>query len=361
MDLTPKKKVLCDFHHEHLYESLQILFEDRLGWELYRSIGLDWYHQGYWNVYPALGTAEQYLGFHIGEAFKEMQARQPDGGHTFKNPKILNIDVSSDLEGLYSIGSSSFLDRRYRGVTLERFKRMKFDILVSSMPQHIGPFNELIRKYQPQAKHVFQIGNNWTMDFPVKNILTSSKMVRVPPGKNGCFYHQEFNLDLFKPTPGTPKSVYNLMHYIQNMGDFEELERLLPDFTFKCYGAGNREGSCGPDINDIARKYQDMGFLFHVKREGDGYGFNTHHAAACGRPIITRCSNFNGMTSAPLLLDGITCVDLDRHSLPEAAQMIRRMADNYSFYSQKVYQNFKRIVNFDSEFEKIKAFLGRLK
>lgn len=42
-------RVLADYHHHDLFESLAILFEDRLGWELYRPIGMEWFDEGYWN------------------------------------------------------------------------------------------------------------------------------------------------------------------------------------------------------------------------------------------------------------------------------------------------------------------------
>ncbi len=42
--------VFTDLHHESLYQSLQLLFEKRLGWRLFRPAGLDWFQKGYWRI-----------------------------------------------------------------------------------------------------------------------------------------------------------------------------------------------------------------------------------------------------------------------------------------------------------------------
>src|SRR5690242_6385574 len=56
-------KVLADYHHHDLWESLELLCA-RLGWDLYRPIGMDWYEQGYWNherKWHGDAIAKQYL------------------------------------------------------------------------------------------------------------------------------------------------------------------------------------------------------------------------------------------------------------------------------------------------------------
>ena len=41
-------RLLADYHHHDLWESLELLCK-RLGWDLYRPIGMDWFDQEYWN------------------------------------------------------------------------------------------------------------------------------------------------------------------------------------------------------------------------------------------------------------------------------------------------------------------------
>ena len=57
-------KILCDRHHADLLYSLQKLFEDRLGFELYVTIGHEWWDEGYWRFGEVFGDdrlAQQYL------------------------------------------------------------------------------------------------------------------------------------------------------------------------------------------------------------------------------------------------------------------------------------------------------------
>jgi hypothetical protein len=198
-------RVLADFHHQDLYYSLQLLFEKRLGWELYRPIGLEWYHEKYWNVYPHIGTAQQYLSLD--------QAINPPIGldGPFPEHKLLNKNYTFS-DGIYYVNDPS-KDKLNRGITLEKFKETEFDILVSSIPQHIAPFNGLIRKYHPKAKHIFQVGNAWGHLPGINNILASTAKFDTPPNINTCFYHQEFDLDVFRYEPPTCHSkVFSLLN-----------------------------------------------------------------------------------------------------------------------------------------------------
>ncbi len=54
-------RVLADYHHGSLLRSLVMLFEGRLGMELYRPIGLEWFHEGYWAVSELKRTAREFL------------------------------------------------------------------------------------------------------------------------------------------------------------------------------------------------------------------------------------------------------------------------------------------------------------
>lgn len=350
-------KIFADFHHEHLYDSLRILFEERLGWELYRAIGLDWYHEKFWHVYPHPATAEQYLGFHIGKDFQKMVEDDPEACHTFRNSSWTL--ESSSAQDIFAISSLSFPKVVYKGITLDTFKEMDFDLIISSMPQHVQPFKDLINLYQPQAKHIFQIGNNWGIPNGV-NILTSAATISHP---EACFYHQEFNLDLFHKkdiSTVNTKSVANMMHYIQGFGNFAALEASLPDWNFKAHGSGNRDGPRGPDVADVAKAFEEFGFLWHYKKEGDGYGYNIHHAAATGTPMLVNKKHFKGMTAEALLIDGVTCIDLDRHSLPAVTEILKDASENYERWSTNTYNRFKEVVDFDKEFEEIKRFLENL-
>jgi hypothetical protein len=347
-------RVLADMHHGELYESLRILFEDRLGWELYRSIGIDWYTEGYWMVYDHPDTVTQYLGMHLTE-------NDISENHRNQGATALNLGHTEYAPGIYEIKSPEY-DCIYKAITLEAFKNMKFDIVLSSIPSHISRYNTLISNFQPSAKHIFQVGNNWKAPYPeVKNILTSS-IHGINSEANCVFYHQEFNLNTFAKTqPKNIESIFNMMHYMQDKEFFYSMKSFLPAWSFKSYGAGNEDGPCSPHITKVAEVFKNSGFVWHVKSQGDGYGYNIHHAFACGRPLVTRVSDFSGMTASSLLVDGETCIDIGNRTPEQVVHKLVEMLLDYPRFSDNVYNKFKSVVNFDQEFKDIKVFMDNLR
>lgn len=362
-------RVLCDIHHEELYESLRILFEDRLGYQMYKPIGLEWFYEGYWNLAPyldyskRLSSAIQYLT-KAGEPYMIPLANERLAGDrlliTYGDQlyrRYVNMKGTSD----YLVRSTVY-DKQYKCITLEEFKQTQFDILVSTVPEHIDGFNKLIKLYQPHAKHIFQSGNPWKApEDKVKNILTSTTAT-ISDKVHCCYYHQEFDLNIFSytPSPKYPKRMFSMMHYLDNLDIFLDIERALSDWDMKMYGAGCRDGLLGPKLNDIATYFKDSGILWHVKWHGEGYGYNVHHAFATGTPVIVRIKHFKGMAIDPLLVDTQTCIDLDGKSLHQVIDLMQDIANNYSIWSSRVYKRFKEVVDFDKEFEDIKLFLERL-
>lgn len=349
-------RVLCDFHHEDLYHSLYLLLEKRLGHELYRPIGPEWFSEGYWMVYNHPATAQQYLGYHT--------ATEPlnvlDESNVVLPP--LNVGHSEVSSGLFKIQDRHRPNIQYRAISLDKFKNTSFDILISSIPDHINRFDKLISLYQPNAKHIFQAGNNWNLkSYPIKNLLNSTTLY--PPHENVHVvnYHQEFDDQVLFTLEKciNPKSVVNLRHMMSRDKDsFHRVETSLPEWTWKAFGSLNRDG---PIIGDTSSILKEFGFLWHDKHEGDGYGFNLHHAAACGRPIITHKSYFNGMTAAPLLISGVTCINLDTISETDLSNELQNYVSHYDESSVKIRENFKSLVNFDEESNRVNIFLNNLR
>jgi len=54
-------RVLADYHHGALYYSFHLLFEERLGFELYRPIGYEWFKRGFWKYSRNPQVIRQYL------------------------------------------------------------------------------------------------------------------------------------------------------------------------------------------------------------------------------------------------------------------------------------------------------------
>lgn len=349
-------KVLCDYHHGDLYYSLQLLFEKRLGFEMYRPIGLDWYHQGFWDVFPHIDTANQYLAL-------DQAINPPKDIHgDYLEPRsILNSNYRYE-DGIYYVTDPT-KGKVQRAITLEKFKSMDFDIVISSMPNHINPFNKLISLYQPRAKHIFQVGNVWQSLPGVKNILASTSPGSVTqPGINTVYYHQEFDLDVFRYTdPQDHTTVHSYIHYMKEEHLLGQYKLFLDDRTFKTYGAGMDE--CLQKSSDIAEAFSRAGWTWHVKPGGDGYGHILHNSFACGRPLIVKKDHYRGQLGEALMEDMVTCIDISRRSVHEAASIINQMSmpENHRRMCQNTYRRFREVVDFNEEEQQIRKFIGDLK
>jgi hypothetical protein len=345
-------RVLADFHHGGLFESLRLLFEERFGWELYRPIGLDWYQEGYWAVYNHLDTAVQYLGMQLTEEYQDYRRRRPDA-------EALNQGAMPKGDGTFVIPSQEW-GKSHRGVTLSAFREMPFDIMLSSMPAHFRHFERLRSECQPNAKHIFQMGNNWDVPEGCVNLLDSTSSPHAA-GIHAVRYHQEFDLNVFRgKTCHQPKSVLNLMHYQASRyaKEFEDFESKFVGWKFSNHGCGNRDGVVHP-VTRIPDVINEHGFLWHNKPGGEGYGYNMHQALAMGRPIICHRSLYRGNAIEKLLVDGVSCFDLDNTSDPltilnwAVNDWFQRYADTIGI--------FRKYVDFDAEAEEIKAFLANLR
>lgn len=333
------KQVFVDSHHQSLFSSLCMLFEGRLGWKLYTQAGMAWYEEDLWRVYPHPDTAKQYL------------LREVEKDH---------------------------------GITREQFKQMDFDLILCSIPQHIEPFLKLAK--EKNASLCFQVGNAWEIDqnqaSMLDGVMASAKIKDNQPhyGRNGQIlplieYHQEFSIDLynFEPVKKT-KKIYSFINcinvldlYKKDWELFLELERLLPEFEFCSYGGQTRNGAIAP-VSEVARLTKEADLIFHVKNQGDGFSYGMFTAAACGRPIITRRSDYEGKLAQPLLIGiGPTSIHVDNLSPQDIADQIRHLYEPrggdgvwLEDMSSNIYDSFKKNVDFDKEEQQIRLFLEKL-
>lgn len=346
-------KVLVDFHHSSLLRSLVMLFEDRLGMEVYRPIGMEWFHKGYWAINNLEDTAKQFLDLD--------QALKPGDG----TPPLNTIAAGNAADGIYMVADPGFVSA-HKAATFDFFVNNKFDYIVASIPAHVDLFKDLIAKYQPSAKLIIQMGNNWNLaNYQGHNVLASIAP-QPAPGVNAMFYHQEFDLDIFHPSDCKPtKKIYSYLNIIQNSGigweDYKQIQRLHPDFDFKAYG-----GQC-PDGNktgpvELAESMREAQFIFHVKPGGDGFGHVIHNAYAVGRPLITRPSHYRGQLAEQLLVPG-TFIDLDRYGPGEIKNIITRLThspEHLKAMGRKAADRFKEVVNYDIEARAIREWLETL-
>lgn len=348
-------KVFADQHHFGLYNSLKMLFEDRLHGTLYRPIGREWLDQGFWRIAEIYNnhpfTVAQYLGIH-------------------------DDYVSND--GVYDIWENGHKFYQH-AITLERFWREPIDIVVATVPEHIASFKKLCELHPNHPKMIYQIGNAWPVEAGLApNIMASAKIENVPAGINFIEYHQEFDTTIFSPFSKIvteaeqltfpAKNIYSFINCLNTANIykwdwplFEALERDMPEWTWRTYGGSCRDGECNGQ-KEVADKMRDARFIWHVKAGGDGYGHVLHNALAVGRPLIVKKDYYRGKMAEPLLLDGETCIAIDGLSCP---QIINKIVDNstperYAYMSRRAFEVFNQYVNFDAEQKRIEDFLGKL-
>ena len=338
-------RILSDRHHSGLAHSLKLLFEDRLEHTLYFPIGMEWAKDKHWLLHKPydynLGTAEQYL---------QIKPEHKLVGDHYE---------SEDTHELYT----------YKSITLEQFKEMDIDVIIASVPDHWESFTRLRDKYKPNAKVICQMGNHFheindmILSGIVKNLMSSTSAF--PVSCNAVFYHQEFPLNIFKPSNLPPnKQISSFINsYNQNRGyiDYLSLKAEMPDWEFRSYGGSCDDGAIA-GIDNLALQMQRSAWVFHSKHMGDGFGHILYSAMACGRPVITRISDYKGKLGEELMEDEATVLDIDKRSSEDLYLYISTLPPfKYEYMCQQAYNRFCEKVNYNKEAQSIKKFLEDLR
>lgn len=322
-------KIFADYHNQALVRSLQLLFEKRLGHQVYFPTGIEWYDEGYWNIGDVYGdtarnTALQFLA----------QLPPHDGTGVVEVPN---------------------------GITFKEFCETKFDVIIASYYPHIDTYERLRKKYQPNAKLVAQYGNNWSFHPDIKNLLSSTSPFQVPNKVRTCWYHQEFDETIFNP--GYSHRSQNIISFVhalpvndlfkKDWEDWQYLEKKNPMWRFLSYGASCRNGCLSEER--VAREMKTSQWMLHLKAGGDGYGHSIFKAAACGLPIIFRSSQYKGKMAEKLLVHFETGIDLDRTGLDGDLNL-----DYSPEMGENIRKKFKEYVDFENEARKVQEFLEDL-
>ena len=332
--------VLIDIHHHDLFRSLNILFYSRLGCTIYIPYGIEWNTEFKYANYPNVDARHQYL-----------------------------THVKNWLNNGQDLSNVKFL-------TLDEYKDINIDIHVASITENAVAFYAASKFYDKKTKHIFQAGNNFDPSlFPdiIVNLMSSSTIVyQLSKSKNKCFYHQEFDLNYFKPVfCSNIKSIYSIQHYFGtgthpyalDYSLFLKIKDHLPSFDMACYGCGNERGPISNTPKYMGDFYENTGFIFHVKPQGDGYGHIYHNSYACGKPVIYKSEYLKSYSidmTPMMLFDDETSIDLSRLSFNDAVDKIKIFSEDYQNVSNKVYAKFKQVVDFDKEFLIIKSFIDNL-
>lgn len=374
-----KLKVFTDFHHASLLNSLILLFEKRLGGEVYRPIGKDWYESGYWKVYDHPATAEQFLG---------INGATPDGTEPVNTVEAISGrkdprtgKVITDIYHCHDIETGD----TNKAINLDGFFARHFDVVIASLPQHIEPFRKLCNAHKSKPVLIYQIGNSWNIEphlaHNLNGVMASASIVKDYPLPT-VQYHQEFDLNMFRyeqplqgklPISGNPtqwpeKVINSYVNCFSEASIFQMdwtifrlVEEKMTDWLFRSYGGQCRDGACH-GIEELSESMRNSRFIWHTKYGGDGYGHILHNAAACGRPLIVRKEYYLGKLAEPLLIDGETCICIDGLGVGEIIEKIEHYnaPDTYLELCQKMRKKFNEVVDFSKEFTHICEFLHKV-
>jgi hypothetical protein len=332
-------KIFADYHHGGLYHALHLLFEKRLGHELFRPIGMEWAEQGIWQYSQNPPTQRQYLDPVNCEL-------RPDGYYYWR-------DTGEEID--------------HKCLTFDQFQAMDIDLIIGSVCQHELSFAYLRSRYKPKAKIIRLLGNSgepidWSIS---RNIIDTTNLYEGPLNINRVVIHQEFPDHLFYYQD--PPAVKRIRNYLNcfNETPFYQIwhtyKKLMPDFEWKMHGLNGDDGFITP-VSALAQSMRETSFLWHIKSHGEGYGHIVHNAFAVGRPVITVSSYYKGKMIYPFLEDGVTCIDLGQNTLEENVKKIRFYSEPTELKKMSLacYKRFHDNVDFAADAEKVKDFLAKL-
>lgn len=322
--------VLIDRHHAGLFHSLQLL-GDRLGWTVYTPIGQLWWEAEYWNFgrshWGDDRLAQQFLN---PAQFPAIPVRHP----YLNTAEVLNRIA-------HPFADPEFPTRDINLVTLPQAIEMTWDLVIATVEDNQLGFWRFAKEHN--ARYAVHVGNtNQRVDTAFNPLILNASEV---PG--GVHIGEEFASDnLFgyrepfmlpsneRPAahPGPPwtphvSSFVNCFTSMATWPLFEEARSLQPDWHWKVYGIDGADGVVKP-IDTLAGAMSASDFGWHDKEHGDGYGHVLHYWAAIGRPLVGHASHYAGKNGHRYWRDLETCIDLDRHSIPETLQLIRELSDD---------------------------------
>jgi hypothetical protein len=341
-------KILVDRHHAGLLYSLQLLFEDRFGMELYVPVGHDWWDEMYWRFGDVFGDdrlAQQYLN---------------------PNPPWQEDPLCEHGVGSYFTQDVEFPDRLVRGCSLAQFRAHQFDFVMATVQENQPGFYRLAQ--EAGAKYLLQVGNrgqqvDWNLD-PLALVSAEA-----PIRGRGVQYHQEYAKDTtfrfgdpdMHASPRVVRSFVNCFDRIPTeYALFQRFRAAAPSLMYFEHGHDGKDGLVQP-TSVIAEVMRASGWGYHDKPQGDGFGHVIHYWASVGRPLIGHASYYDGLMPGPLWEDGVTAVTLDNRSPEEAAALVEEISGDRARYEAMCFAIRERVdglVDFEAEAAAIAQLLG---
>lgn len=343
-------RVLIDYHHADLWESWNLLFGDRFGWDIYAPHGMAWFDQGYWNFERlALGdtVARQYLeGIWFAPVDMGDHVEQEDPTHP---------------------------GRIIRGVTVEQALSSSWDIVIATVPDNEAGLCRFARYVG--AKYGVQIGNQWQLtNWEAADFGLVSATLDYTPWKPYVTYRQPFSLKDFRYVPPPRKEPFRIASAVQGLAEnpqayaeFLGYARADPSFGWGIYGSyGSHpvdEFALGnqPTTPAVAAAMRATDVAWHTKEWSDGYGHVIHNWFASGRPVVGRESYYVDKLAGPLWVDGVTSIDIGRRHPAEVMDILRRFRQDKDYhlgFCERAAARFREVVDFDAEAEMVRTLFS---
>jgi hypothetical protein len=343
-------RVLIDHHHHDLTESLHLLCE-RLGWTLYRPIGLEWFDEGYWNFERA--------------AHGDRVARQ------YLTP------WATDHDGLRD--DLSHPGRSHRLVTLEQARDLKPDIVIATVAHNHEGFHRFAQEVG--ATFGIQLGNVRFSEIDMAedrwDLAAFGLVSALMPGpipKPHVIYHQEFSLDDFRhvaPKEHDRTVVSSFVNCFpenpEGYATFREVAHLATEIDWRIYGSYGqlpRDEYAALDLPQCALVGDHMrssDIAWHTKQWSDGYGFVIHTWFAVGRPVIGFQSYYANQLAGPLWQEGVTSFDITGRSADDIRRLVRSLDfEKRAEMSEAAAKRVREIVDFDEEEQAIRAMFAQV-
>lgn len=360
-------RVLLDFHHHALAESLCVLFEDRYASEIYFPYGMEWFEREVWQFERA---------FH-GDAV----ARQ----------YLLGIwaDAVEVAPGIVRRADPRHPGRTHYGISYDAARSLSFDLVISSLPANDEGYARFAQ--ETGARFGVQIGNNHqTSRLDLATFILASSTL---PGREAetanpsvwgrvidyaglptVVYHQEFSLDTFRvgtPQEARPRTIASFVNCFPETPvypAFRERARLWSSEAewkvYGSYGSADRDELAAGDISsvaDVADEMRATRIAWHEKYWGDGFGHVGHNWVAVGRPLLVSRRYYVDKLLGPLLVEGSNAWDVDSYSPDQTLEILRRLRDDDDAYAKACSASaalFRELVSFDQEAYAIGRMLG---
>lgn len=342
--------VLVDHHHGSLWESLEMLFTDRFGWDLYRPRGPEWWGPGapwqFDNQMPHYeGVAQQYMG---------------------------EWDTDVDAGDHWERRDWMYPHRVHKMLTMEQARDLRPDIVIATIAENEPGFHDFARSIG--AKFGIQLGNQGSINhYHLTDFSLISTTRDSYPWTPYVVYRQEFSLEDYRfEYPPTERDYVGT--WVQALptdpleyNRFLSVAAALPEVRMRYHGhVGPVDDFWGGNVTtseELARQMRSARVAWHCKTWSDGYGHVLHNLAAVGKPLVGTASYYADKLGGPLWVEGETSFDVQRHTKDETVAFIRRLLVDDELHermSRAMAARFREIVDFDAEAEQIRLMLDNV-